>query len=196
MAIIFRFFVDVVHVSSLSLVKMAFFLSYWGHTHFISGLGSRSKNTPASLVVIDQRIIDHRGRHKRMHSEGRLSSTTMNSAPPPPYQLTIYTVYDETFRSKSYLQPSIMSLATRPNLVGHLEHHAPTTDGSFSICVANGEGVFISRVSTLFAFCSLLRSRSHSHKTFLSSQRLCSNPYPLSIDLLWTRLSPIKQSKH
>ncbi|KAF8957766.1 hypothetical protein BDZ97DRAFT_1924275 [Flammula alnicola] len=34
-------------------------------------------------------------------------------------------------------------MGNRPNLLGYLEHHAPTTDGSFSICFAGGDGVFI-----------------------------------------------------
>ncbi|KAF8889203.1 hypothetical protein CPB84DRAFT_1749385 [Gymnopilus junonius] len=36
-------------------------------------------------------------------------------------------------------------MVNAPNLVGHLEYHSPTTDGSFSICAANGKGVFISK---------------------------------------------------
>lgn len=56
------------------------------------------------------------------------------------------TLYDETYRSIRYPELSISSMANRPNLIGHLEHHAPTTDGSFSICVAGGKGVFISQV--------------------------------------------------
>ncbi|KAF8987510.1 hypothetical protein BDQ17DRAFT_1374991 [Cyathus striatus] len=68
-------------------------------------------------------------------------STPADAPPPPPY---IQTLYDETHRSKYYQEPRIMSMAHRPNLIGYLEHHAPTTDGSFSICVASGEGVFIS----------------------------------------------------
>jgi hypothetical protein len=53
-----------------------------------------------------------------------------------------------------------MSMATRPNLVGHLEHHTPTTDGSFSICVANGQGVFISQ--------ALLESIPSEHRPALN----------------------------
>lgn len=62
---------------------------------------------------------------------------------PPPY---IRTVYDETHRGIWFQQPSIMSIADRPNLLGHLEHHAPTTDGSFAIAVASGQGSFVSQV--------------------------------------------------
>ncbi|KAF8799947.1 hypothetical protein BYT27DRAFT_7175872 [Phlegmacium glaucopus] len=67
---------------------------------------------------------------------------TSDSAPPPAY---LRTIYDETLRSRFYMNPCINSMANSPNLVGYLEHHAPTTDGSFSICVAGGEGVFISK---------------------------------------------------
>ncbi|PPR01013.1 hypothetical protein CVT26_015614 [Gymnopilus dilepis] len=66
----------------------------------------------------------------------------MASDAPPPY---VRTVYDETLRSKFYPLPSIDSIANACNLLGHLEHHSPSTDGSFSICVANGRGVFISK---------------------------------------------------
>jgi hypothetical protein len=63
---------------------------------------------------------------------------------PPDYT---HTVYDETYRAKSYIQPSIMSMGNSPNLLGQLEYHSAQTDGSFAICVAGGEGVFISKVS-------------------------------------------------
>jgi hypothetical protein len=65
---------------------------------------------------------------------------------PPAY---VRTVYDETFRAKSYFQPSIMSMGNRPNLLGQLEYHSPQTDGSFAICVSGGNGVFVSKVRTL-----------------------------------------------
>lgn len=39
-----------------------------------------------------------------------------------------------------------MSLADRATLIAYLEHHAPTTDGSFSVCIAGGNGVFVSKV--------------------------------------------------
>jgi hypothetical protein len=59
---------------------------------------------------------------------------------------SIPTFYDETFRSKQYVNPSIISVANNPTLLGFLESHAPTTDGSFSICIAGGQGVFVSKV--------------------------------------------------
>ncbi|KAF9471774.1 hypothetical protein BDN70DRAFT_767240, partial [Pholiota conissans] len=73
----------------------------------------------------------------------------------------IPTIYDETFRSVSYLEPTIGSIGNRPNLVGYLEHHAPTTDGSFSICVAGGEGVFVSK--------ALLDSIPEAHRPQLNT---------------------------
>ncbi|KIL54592.1 hypothetical protein M378DRAFT_1052863 [Amanita muscaria Koide BX008] len=66
---------------------------------------------------------------------------TSNDAPPA----YVHTVYDETYRAKSYRQPSITSMANRPNLLGQLEYHSAQTDGSFAICVASGEGVFVSQ---------------------------------------------------
>ena len=49
----------------------------------------------------------------------------MASEDPPPY---FRTVYDETLRSISYLEPSIMSMANHPTLLGQLENYSPTTD--------------------------------------------------------------------
>ncbi|KAF8188740.1 hypothetical protein BJ912DRAFT_1143343 [Pholiota molesta] len=80
----------------------------------------------------------------------------MASATPP---ARVRTLYDETLRSVHYTEPCIMSMATRPNLVGRLAHHAPTTDGSFSICIASGEGVFISK--------ALLESIPRAHRPAL-----------------------------
>ncbi|KAJ7768350.1 hypothetical protein B0H16DRAFT_1307798 [Mycena metata] len=59
--------------------------------------------------------------------------------------LRLRTVLDETHRSIHYMEPEIASMATRPNLLGYLEHHAPDTDGSFSVCIAGGHGVIISQ---------------------------------------------------
>ncbi|KAH9484601.1 hypothetical protein JR316_0004083 [Psilocybe cubensis] len=74
-------------------------------------------------------------------------STT--SAPPPYYK----TIYDETFQYVRYEDPSISSMGNRPNLAGQLEYHAPTTNGSFSICLAEGMGVFISKTCTRYNPC-------------------------------------------
>ncbi|KAF4623911.1 hypothetical protein D9613_001418 [Agrocybe pediades] len=70
-------------------------------------------------------------------------STDQTSLPPPPSY--VHTLYDETFRSRTFQNPSIMSMANAPNLIGRLEYHSPTTDGSFSICIAGGEGAFVSK---------------------------------------------------
>ena len=69
-------------------------------------------------------------------------SSTMATAPPPYFR----TVYDETLRAITYTEPSIMSMGNNPNLLGQLEYHSPTTDDSFSICVAGGDGIFVSQV--------------------------------------------------
>jgi len=38
-----------------------------------------------------------------------------------------------------------MSVANHATLIGYLEHHATTTDGSFAMCIAGGNGVFVSK---------------------------------------------------
>ena len=68
-------------------------------------------------------------------------STASNS--PPAY---ITTVHDDTHRGKWPNDLSIMSMGNRPNLIGYLEHHNPTTDGSVAICMAGGNGVFVQKV--------------------------------------------------
>jgi len=65
------------------------------------------------------------------------------SSEPPAY---VPIIYDETHRAKHYMEPSIMSLANRATLIAYLQHHAPTTDGSFSVAIAGGDGVFVSKV--------------------------------------------------
>ena len=72
-------------------------------------------------------------------------SSTANSNPPP----CVRVVYDETYRGKSIEEPSILSMAQIPHLIGYLEHHSSDTDGSFGICVAGGNGIFVSKVFTL-----------------------------------------------
>jgi len=81
------------------------------------------------------------------------SQRRMPESPPP-------TLYDETYRSISYPEPCIGSIANNPNLVGRLEHHSPTTDGSFSICIASGRGVFISQVSAIYI-------HTHEHRKLI-----------------------------
>lgn len=68
------------------------------------------------------------------------------SAEPPSYNTAIPTLYDETHRGVWFPTAEIASMGNRGNLLGHLEHHAATTDGSFSICLANGRGAFVSQV--------------------------------------------------
>ncbi|KAM6497554.1 hypothetical protein JOM56_008027 [Amanita muscaria] len=82
---------------------------------------------------------------------------TSNDAPPA----YVHTVYDETYRAKSYIQPSIMSMGTRPNLLGQLEYHSAQTDGSFAICVSGGTGVFVSN--------DLLESIPEEHRPALDT---------------------------
>ncbi|RDB23868.1 hypothetical protein Hypma_009203 [Hypsizygus marmoreus] len=67
------------------------------------------------------------------------------SGAPPPYSGPLRTVYDETHRGVWHPELSIDSLGNAANLLGYLENHSPTTDGSFSICFAGGSGVFISQ---------------------------------------------------
>lgn len=64
---------------------------------------------------------------------------------PPPYARA-RVVYDDTYRNRIYASPSIMSMAQVSHVLGFLEHHSPNTDGSFGICVAQGEGIFVSKV--------------------------------------------------
>ncbi|KAJ7505261.1 hypothetical protein B0H11DRAFT_412104 [Mycena galericulata] len=70
------------------------------------------------------------------------SSTTSQNPPPPPYART---VLDETHRSIQYVTPEIASMASSPTMLGYLVNHEPDTDGSFSICIAGGTGIFVSQ---------------------------------------------------
>ncbi|KAF8889202.1 hypothetical protein CPB84DRAFT_1749384 [Gymnopilus junonius] len=72
----------------------------------------------------------------------------MTSDAPAPYAQAIY---GATLRSVRYGAPVIARMANTPNLVGHLDHHSPTRDGSFWICAANGEGVSASKVESKHA---------------------------------------------
>jgi hypothetical protein len=56
-------------------------------------------------------------------------------------------VYDETGSGKSVDCPEIRSSAQNAALVGLLEHHQETTEGSYSIVLADGDGTFISPVT-------------------------------------------------
>ncbi len=55
------------------------------------------------------------------------------------------TVYDETHRGIWHLEPHVASAGHRVCLIAYLEHHKPTTDGSFGVCIAGGSGNFISQ---------------------------------------------------
>ncbi|KAH9971778.1 hypothetical protein BJV74DRAFT_905487 [Russula compacta] len=59
-----------------------------------------------------------------------MSDTTAQAAVP--------VLYDETHHGKCYVAPEVASMGKSANLMGYLEHHAPTTDGSFAICIAGG----------------------------------------------------------
>ncbi|KAF8963788.1 hypothetical protein BDZ97DRAFT_1661231 [Flammula alnicola] len=74
-----------------------------------------------------------------------MSLLAQYTQPPPSYNSSIRTVYDETHRGIWHSTLVVASMGNNPNLLGHLEHYEPTTDGSFSICCAGGEGVFISQ---------------------------------------------------
>ncbi|KAJ3509644.1 hypothetical protein NLJ89_g5108 [Agrocybe chaxingu] len=63
----------------------------------------------------------------------------------PPGYVEIPTLYDETHRGKWALMPDISSMGNNANLIGYLEHHDPSTDGSFAICLAGGSGNFVSK---------------------------------------------------
>src|SRR5271167_3207160 len=70
-------------------------------------------------------------------------ATTPDSEPP---EYTPRVVYDETHRGKWYAQLDITSMAQVPHIIAYLQHHSPDSDGSFAICIANGQGIFVSKV--------------------------------------------------
>lgn len=96
--------------------------------------------------------------HPAKNERDRPRPQNHQSSKPPPYSASssnsspiqsdspVRVVYDETFRGKSYMQPSIMSMAAVPHIKAYLEHHSPDTDGTFTICIANGIGIFVSMV--------------------------------------------------
>jgi len=63
----------------------------------------------------------------------------------PPAYAAIPVLYDETHRGRWDQSPTIASLGNLAHLFGTLEHHSPATDGTFAICIAGGEGTFISK---------------------------------------------------
>ena len=42
-----------------------------------------------------------------------------------------------------------MSMAHVPHFKAYLENHSSDTDGTFTICIANGDGIFVSKVLPL-----------------------------------------------
>jgi hypothetical protein len=78
------------------------------------------------------------------------SALAINNTPAPAaLRSDARIVYDETDKAKTVSTPSIKSMASRPSLLAYLDHHSESTDGSFTICVANGCGAFISKVRKL-----------------------------------------------
>lgn len=57
----------------------------------------------------------------------------------------IPTLYHETHRGIWRSRLQILSLGNSPALIAYLEHHDPSTDGSFAVCIAAGNGNFISQ---------------------------------------------------
>ena len=55
------------------------------------------------------------------------------------------TLYDETHRGIEDTRLEILSWANEPTLIAYLEHYDPSTDGSFAVCIASGNGNFISQ---------------------------------------------------
>ncbi len=58
-------------------------------------------------------------------------------------QSSIPTWYDESEIQSVVREYSITSMGAVKHLTAHLEHHTPTTDGSFGICIAGGKGFFV-----------------------------------------------------
>ena len=69
----------------------------------------------------------------------------MSSTKLPSNADSLSTLYDETHRGIWHINPHIASFGNSPSLIAHLEHHGPTTDGSFAVCVAGGSGNFINK---------------------------------------------------
>ncbi|EIM86542.1 uncharacterized protein STEHIDRAFT_57583 [Stereum hirsutum FP-91666 SS1] len=103
--------------------------------------------------------------------------SSSESDPPPSYysgdsgSTVIPTLYDDTHRGVSAFDYSIMSMGNRANLIGYLEHHDPTSDGSFSICIAGGNGACVSKrlyESIPAQHRPLLNTQDNSPVTFLT----------------------------
>lgn len=70
-------------------------------------------------------------------------SETASSMSPP---LVAPTIYDETFRGVRYHSPSIWAARYVLHMTGCLDEYPLSPNGSFGICVARGECVFIGKV--------------------------------------------------
>ncbi|KAI9740338.1 MAG: hypothetical protein M1834_004917 [Cirrosporium novae-zelandiae] len=53
-------------------------------------------------------------------------------------------LYDDTHRG-CHGSASVHSMANNATLIGYLQHHFSSTDGSFSICIAGGQGNVVSK---------------------------------------------------
>lgn len=70
----------------------------------------------------------------------------MTPSEPPTYS-ELPVLYDETHRGRWDGKLEVASMGNATSFVGFLEHHdAPSTDGSFAICVAGGFGTFVNKV--------------------------------------------------
>ncbi|CAA7263948.1 unnamed protein product [Cyclocybe aegerita] len=78
------------------------------------------------------------------HSSSDHHLPTTMSTEPPAYP-DIPTLYDETHRGKWPFQPEVATVGNSANMLGYLEHHASTTDGSFAICMAGGSENLVSQ---------------------------------------------------
>ncbi len=86
--------------------------------------------------------------HENVFFAQRPLIISLHSSTPFDADSSIPTVYDETYRGKSFAQPTILTVAEgfEAHMSGRLEHHAYGTDGSFQISLAGGEGTYISQV--------------------------------------------------
>ena len=54
-------------------------------------------------------------------------------------------LYDKAHRGIWRTRLQILSLGNSPALIAYLEHHHPSTDGSFAVCIAAGNGNFLGK---------------------------------------------------
>jgi hypothetical protein len=79
----------------------------------------------------------------------------MSSSETPSY-VPIQVLFDETFHGRWEMSPSIDSMGNLASFYGRLEHHSPSTDGTFAICMAGGAGNFVTKVCFRPGFSSRL----------------------------------------